>query len=146
MKTSSALLALCEETGHRSPVDSHHKGQWRGALMFSLIRAWRNGPENNRYVGDLRRHRAHYDVTVVCIYWQSSYLTRCDPTAPYGSILASVMGCCLTRPSHYLNQYSVFSLRRFCVFPFKISITSARCLFPIYTVLTLKQFPCLHMS
>ena len=24
---------------HRSPVDSHHKGQWHGALMFSLIYA-----------------------------------------------------------------------------------------------------------
>ena len=25
---------------HRSPVNSPHKGQWRGALMFSLICAW----------------------------------------------------------------------------------------------------------
>ena len=25
---------------HRSPVNSLHKGQWRGALMFSLIYAW----------------------------------------------------------------------------------------------------------
>ena len=28
---------------HRSPVNSPHKGQWRGALMFSLISAWING-------------------------------------------------------------------------------------------------------
>ena len=28
---------------HRSPVNSPHKGQWRGALMFSLICAWVNG-------------------------------------------------------------------------------------------------------
>ena len=28
---------------HRSPVNSPHKGQWRGALMFSLICAWING-------------------------------------------------------------------------------------------------------
>ena len=28
---------------HRSPVNSPYKGQWRGALMFSLIFAWRNG-------------------------------------------------------------------------------------------------------
>ena len=27
---------------HRSPVNSPHKGQWRGALMFSLITAWIN--------------------------------------------------------------------------------------------------------
>ena len=50
---------------HRSPVNSPHKGQWRGALMFSLIWAWKNGRVSNRYVGDLRRHRAHYDVTVI---------------------------------------------------------------------------------
>ena len=28
---------------HRSPVESPHKGQWRGALMFSSIRAWSKG-------------------------------------------------------------------------------------------------------
>ena len=28
---------------HRSPVDSPPKGQWRGALMFSLTCAWTNG-------------------------------------------------------------------------------------------------------
>ena len=28
---------------HRSPVNSQHKGQWRGALMFSLIFTWING-------------------------------------------------------------------------------------------------------
>ena len=50
---------------HRSPVNSPHKGQWRGALMFSLNRAWLNGWVNNREAGDLRRYRAHYDVIVM---------------------------------------------------------------------------------
>ena len=50
---------------HRSPVNSPHKDQWRGALMFSLICAWINGWANNREAGDLRRHRTHYDVTVL---------------------------------------------------------------------------------
>ena len=50
---------------HQSPVNSPHKGQWRGALMFSLICAWINGWVNNREAGDLRRHRTHYDVIVV---------------------------------------------------------------------------------
>ena len=50
---------------HPSPVDSPHKGQWRGALMFSFICAWTNGWTNNRDAGDLRRHRTHYDVTVM---------------------------------------------------------------------------------
>ena len=50
---------------HRSPVNSPHKGQWRGALMFSLICPWINGWVNNREAGDLRRHRAHYDVNII---------------------------------------------------------------------------------
>ena len=40
---------------HRSPVDSPHKGQWRRAVMFSLIYVWTNGCANNRDAGDLRR-------------------------------------------------------------------------------------------
>ena len=50
---------------HRSPVNSPHKGQWRGALMFSLICVWINGWVNNHRAGDLRRHRGHYDVIVM---------------------------------------------------------------------------------
>ena len=50
---------------HRWPVYSHHKGQWRGVLMFTLVYAWRNGPANNRDDGDLRRYRAHYDLSVM---------------------------------------------------------------------------------
>ena len=57
---------------HRSPVNSPHKGQWRGALMFSLICVWINGWVKNREAGDLRRHRAHYDVIV--IVWTDSLL------------------------------------------------------------------------
>ena len=53
---------LCGEI-HWSPVNSPHKGQWRGALMFSLICVETNGWANHRDTGDLRCHRAHYDVT-----------------------------------------------------------------------------------
>ena len=53
-----------ESTGHLS-VNSPHKGQWRGALMFSLIYAWTNGWAKYRDAGDLRRHCTHYDVTVI---------------------------------------------------------------------------------
>ena len=55
---------------HRSPVNSPHKGQWRGALMFSLICAWTNSWENNGDAGDLRRYRAHYDVIVMSTQWR----------------------------------------------------------------------------
>ena len=46
---------------HRSPVNSPHKGQWRGALMLSLICTWIKSFQ----VQDLRRYSAHYDVTVM---------------------------------------------------------------------------------
>ena len=70
---------------HRWPVNSPQKGQWRWALMFSLIWAWINGWVNNGEAGDLRRHRDHYDVTVmICLsefsmantyfVWNSIYL------------------------------------------------------------------------
>ena len=64
MTTFFALLALC---AGNSPVTSEvpSKVQWRGALMFSLICAWINGWINSREAGDLRRHRAHYDVIVM---------------------------------------------------------------------------------
>ena len=52
---------------HRSPVNSLHKGQWRGALMFSLICARINGWVNNGEAGDFRRHRAHYDVIAMAL-------------------------------------------------------------------------------
>ena len=50
---------------HWSPVNSSHKGQWRGALMFSLICVWINGWVKDREAGDLRCYRAHYDVIVM---------------------------------------------------------------------------------
>ena len=52
---------------HRSPVNSPHKGQRRGALVFSLISVWINCSVNNREAVDLRRHRAHYDVIVMLL-------------------------------------------------------------------------------
>ena len=72
---------------HRWSVNSSHKGQWRGALMFSLICAWINGWVNNREAGDLRRHRAHFD-----------FVNSSPPCAAYlrqwtGSALAQVMTC-----------------------------------------------------
>ena len=64
METFSALLALCAGNSP-VPVNSPHKGQWREALMFSLICAWINDWVNNREAGDLRRHRSHFDVNIM---------------------------------------------------------------------------------
>ena len=65
---------------HRSPVNSPHKGQWRGALMFSLICAWIKGWVNNREAVDLRRHRAYYDA-IVMSYWYNHCKTKHNKTA-----------------------------------------------------------------
>ena len=60
---------------HRPPVDSFHKGHWRGTLMFSLICAWTNGLANNRDDGQLRSRHAHYDITVmICAPTQTNQL------------------------------------------------------------------------
>ena len=61
---------------HRSPVNFPHKGQWHGALMFSLICVWINGWVNNREAGDLRCYRAHCDVTVMILDSFSIYLVN----------------------------------------------------------------------
>ena len=58
---------------HRSPVKSPHKGRWRGALMFYLICAWTSCWVHNRDAGDLRRHRAHYDITVMRV-WHDTHI------------------------------------------------------------------------
>ena len=53
---------------HRSPVDFPHKGQWRWYLNC----IWTNGWANNRDAGDLRHHRAHYDVSVLAFRKEES--------------------------------------------------------------------------
>ena len=64
----SALVALCERN---SPVPSEY--QWHGYFpvtrVFDIIFHLRmkNGWLNTRDDGDLRRHGAHYDVTVILL-------------------------------------------------------------------------------
>ena len=80
---------------HRSPVNSPHKGQWHGALMFSLICVWINDKVNNREAGDLRRYHSHYDVIVM--YWKYSRMTRSVPLLH--------MTWLLTSPGHQQSWY-----------------------------------------
>ena len=56
--------------------------QWRGALMISLICTRINGWVNSGEAGELRCHRAHYDVIIMCtepavtntiIFWSMLY-------------------------------------------------------------------------
>ena len=75
METFSALLAICAGNSP-VPVNSPHKGQRRGALMFSLICVWINDWVNNREAGDLRRYRDHYYVIVMMQYIPEQYITN----------------------------------------------------------------------
>ena len=83
---------------YRSPVNSTHKGQWCGALMFSLICAFINDWVNNHGAGDLRRLRPHQDINVmVTVYtvaiaimispvaWNVTYITLITPNMKYVS-------------------------------------------------------------
>ena len=73
MEMLSALPAPCE--GNPRVIGRFpHKGQWRGPLMFSLM-----------FSRVLRRHRAHYDITVMIIQFVltvSHYISICDSSCP----------------------------------------------------------------
>ena len=76
METCSALLALCDGNPPvTGGVPSQRPVTW--SFDVSLIRAWTNGWANNRGAGDLRRHRANYDVTIMLIPKES-----CRPNSP----------------------------------------------------------------
>ena len=81
MEIFSALLPFLRGF-HRSPVNYPHKGQWRGALMFTLICVWINGWVKNREAGDLKRYRAHYDVIVTMFPQKGFYDIRHHKTQP----------------------------------------------------------------
>ena len=63
METFSALLTICAGNSPVTGDYTPHKGQWRGALMFSLIGAWINGWVRNREAGDLRRPLRHLKMS-----------------------------------------------------------------------------------
>ena len=107
MEPFSALLAL--RAGNSPvPVNSPHKGQWRGAVMFSLICAWINDWINNRDAGDLRRHRGHYDVNVMLQRNRSDRLPLEIATGiHYGDVIMGMIASQITSPTIvYSTAYS----------------------------------------
>ena len=74
---------------HRSPVNSPRKGQWHGALMFSLICVWINDWVNNREAGDLRRYPTHYDVIVMC--WRYIWCPKLSWTGDHVELIARLI-------------------------------------------------------
>ena len=109
IETFSALLDHCE-------VDSPHKGQCRGALMFSWICRWTNDWANNRDAGVWRRHRAHYDV-IVMIHYFLRYI-RFGPTFVGGwfylftNVLSSLVRCLCTAQLLLSFHLSVADIKR----------------------------------
>ena len=95
METFSALLAICAGNSP-VPVNSPHKGQWRGALMFSLIYPGINGWVNNREAGDLRRYPAHYDVTLMIT---KQWLALCALLCSYDYRIVNDMAMQACEPS-----------------------------------------------
>ena len=91
---SSKFLAanmMTSSNGNLSHVTGHLRGEFIGhrwiprtkasdaeLWCFFFICAWINGWVNNRKAGDLRRHRAHYDVTVMNTPKSTQALTVTD--------------------------------------------------------------------
>ena len=89
-------------------IEFSHKGQWRGALVFSLICAWTSGWWNSREAGDLRRHRAHYDCNGLL-----TSVSRCHKIA-FTLIFSSHRGKSRymypfnIQIQHFISQTSIF--------------------------------------
>ena len=96
---------------HRSMVNSPHKGQWRGVLMFSLICAWINGWVNNRKAGDLRRYRVHCDVIVMSIFQLIGPSEMWEPFSKSNAqTLCSSLGICPLATEPIFNFYIAYIL------------------------------------
>ena len=57
------------------------------AELWFFIYAWTNGWAKSRDAGDLRRHRAHYDVTGMCKFvWYNLYCNNVVPEVYEGLV------------------------------------------------------------
>ena len=82
METFSPLLAFC---AGNSPVTVEFSSQRPVTRRFDVFCARIKGWVNNREAGDFRRHRAHYDVTlmnVLCFRNKFSMLSFFDSNRP----------------------------------------------------------------
>ena len=91
---------------HRWSVNSPHKGQWCGGLMFSLICAWTNGWVNNRDTGDLRCYRAQHDVTIMTFPCPNIKLQDAWSKWEFDQFLMR----CIIAKIFYINRYLKWSV------------------------------------
>ena len=92
---------------HRSPVNSPHKGQWREALMFSLICAWINSSVNNRKAPSrsLWRH-CNIHSELASVWMDHNYTTARRFCRVYMIIIRKSLRTKFS--SRYINMYSQF--------------------------------------
>ena len=103
---------------HRSPVNSPHKGQWRGALIFSSSCAWINDCVNNREAGDVRRYRAHYDVTVMrAIFKRVVYLTTWSGTRGVAPLMQTYVAYQCLSPALFDLKILIEKKSPYCIKP-----------------------------
>ena len=119
--TFSALLAFSAEN---SPFTCEFPAQRPVTRSFDvfLICTWINGWVNNREAGDLRRHNAHYDVTVmvlidisfivmsmklnVCVFpWCCIQADKIDKEKSTPSCIDGTQTCAVLPPTDALARY-----------------------------------------
>ena len=110
---------LCREFSGLRRIPHTKASDAGGALIFSLICVWINGWVNIREAGDLRRYRAHYDVSVM-----ARSMSRYDANfvsttvCHYGNL-----GSCQWQQSwHYDNSYFWVSVSSMTVWFIKTDI------------------------
>ena len=102
METFSALLALC---GGNSPVTPQRPVTQSFDVSFDLRLI--NGWVNNREAGDLRRHRSHYDATVMKWFeYIGAVLTNMNPDwLPEQTTLAAYIWATWVMPVYRLSRF-----------------------------------------
>ena len=88
---------------HLSPVNSPHKGQWRGVWWI-----------NNRGAADLRRHRAYYDVTVMSGHndiWGKECYVPLDTSNILRIVYVDFIECTLQRTIFTIKNKSTHTIQ-----------------------------------
>ena len=103
VKATSWNGSIFRVTGHlcgNSPVPGEFPAHRPVTRSFDVFCVWISSLVNNREAGDLRRHRAHYDVIVMCgnqcpsccLLFIIVYHSRSRETSPY----LNNIYCCLS--------------------------------------------------
>ena len=117
------LISKANILGNNANIVSLFQGQWCGALMFSLIWVWTNGCINRRDAGELRRHCAYHDVTVIwryvkrplCQGAKCALLNISTIVSPHWFLCAKIWQTWLWRYKEYCGDDVVDNMRKILV-------------------------------